>query len=344
MKKGCWMLLGVLILTGCGNASGSNYYGEGAALLEQGNYEEAAETFSQAIEAEERLPESYRGLGISQLNLGDEAAAIAAFSRSLNALDNTNVEFETDVMYYLAEARKDYGEYEEAAQVYTDMLNLQKDPDIYFRRGSVYLELGEDEKAAADFDAALEDSRDYGMYLNIWQLYRDRDQEMAGEEYLDRALAINPRDAEDYCYRGRVYYEMEDYESAREELTQAVNEGSQDALLLMGRVYIAMEDAASARNMYQEYLKEGGEEAKAYNGLALCEISEKNYDDAITNIESGLETCEDDETRKSLLFNEIVAYEYKLDFETAKTKMEEYLEKYPDDEEALRENKFLSSR
>ena len=251
--------------------------------------------------------------------------------------------FRSDVMYYLAKARMDYGEYDEAAQVYTDMLKLKKDPDVYFRRGTVYLELGEPEKAAADFDAAVADSRDYDMYLRIWESYQDADQDMEGEAYLDRALEIKPKEAQDYSSRGRVYYEMKDYDSAREELTRAIQEGDDEAVLILGKVYLAMEDAASARGMYQEYLQDGENDAKAYNGLALCDIYEGRYEEALENIKNGL-ACKDEEEQQSLLFNEIVAYEYQLDFETAKEKMASYLEQYPDDEEALRENEFLSTR
>ena len=197
--------------------------------------------------------------------------------------------------------------------------------------------------AAADFDAAVADSRDYDMYLRIWESYQKADQDMEGEAYLDRALEIKPKEAQDYSSRGRVYYEMKDYDSAREELTRAIQEGDDEAVLILGKVYLAMEDAASARGMYQEYLQDGGNDAKAYNGLALCDIYEGRYEEALENIKNGL-ACKDEEEQQSLLFNEIVAYEYQLDFETAKEKMASYLEQYPDDEEALRENEFLSTR
>jgi hypothetical protein len=45
-----------------------------------------------------------------------------------------------------------------------------------------------------------------------------------------------------------------------------------------------------------------------------------------------------------MLFDRIVAYEMLYDFETAAKLMTEYLAAYPDDEAAIRENVFLSSR
>ena len=44
------------------------------------------------------------------------------------------------------------------------------------------------------------------------------------------------------------------------------------------------------------------------------------------------------------MLNEITAYEYSGDFGVAQTMMQSYLEKYPDDQEAIRENIFLSTR
>mgnify|MGYP000343888527 CR=1 FL=1 len=40
----------------------------------------------------------------------------------------------------------------------------------------------------------------------------------------------------------------------------------------------------------------------------------------------------------------IIAYEYSGDFATAKSKMEEYMKDYPDDEDAAREYQFFGDQ
>ena len=157
------------------------------------------------------------------------------------------------------------------------------------------------------------------------------------------ALELEPQDGEDCYHRGRIYEYEKNYEAARDELKTAMEQGYEDAMLLLGRVYLEMEDPASARSMYQEYLQKSEQGAKAYNGLAMCDIYDGAYDSALENIAQGLkENSKEDE--QGLLYNEIVAYEYKRDFATAKEKMKIYLEQYPEDEAALRENEFLSTR
>ena len=51
-----------------------------------------------------------------------------------------------------------------------------------------------------------------------------------------------------------------------------------------------------------------------------------------------------DSSRRDLLYNEIVVYEKKHDFQTAKQKAEEFMQLYPDDEAGQREYDFLSTR
>ena len=82
-----------------------------------------------------------------------------------------------------------------------------------------------------------------------------------------------------------------------------------------------------------------GDSAKGYNGLALCDIRNGDYDSALDNITKGLPTATTDEMQ-SLLFNEIVAYEKKLDFATALTKAQEYVDMFPEDSAAKKRAGF----
>ena len=136
---------------------------------------------------------------------------------------------------------------------------------------------------------------------------------------------------------------MEDYASAQEELIEASNKDSTEALLLLGTVYLAQKDVSNARSMYQEYVAREETSAKGYNGLALCDMEEGNYESALTHIANGLPHASTEEM-KDLLFNEMVIYERQLDFVTAQQKAGEYLEMFPEDEEAARELEFLKTR
>jgi tetratricopeptide (TPR) repeat protein len=344
MRK-IWMIFGcaALLIAGCGNSTADQHYKNGVKSLENEDFDTAAAEFNQVIAGEERLPEAYRALGIAYLEKESYPESIAAFSRSLNNLDESDEKFEKDVMYYLAQARLAYGETDKAIAVYTDILKKGEDAQAFFLRGRTYINNSDYENAKKDFTRALKDCTDYNFYINIYQIYADKNKTVDGSEYLNMALEMEPQTGEDYYHRGRIYEYQKDLASAKDSLIESLQMGYEDAMLLLGRVYLEMEDSASARSMYQEYLSEGTSGAKAYNGLALCDIYEGSYDDALANIQKGLAE-NDSQENQGLLYNEIVAYEYKKDFATAKDKMNTYLEQYPEDKEALRENEFLSTR
>lgn len=340
-----WMMLACLFLlfSGCGTKKADQYYEEGISALETEDYDTAIACFEQVIAEEERLPEAYRAYGIAWMEKQSYPEAIAAFSRSLNNLEDNNKAFKEDVQFYLAQARLANGEPDKAISVYGDILKEGVNVQAFFLRGKTYLSQNDYENAQKDFKRALEDCEDYNLYINIYQLYVERGKAAEGNEYLEMALELTPETGEDYYHRGRIYEYQKLYEDAKESLVSSLKLEYEDAMLLLGRIYLKMDDSASARSMYQDYLAKSDQDAKAYNGLALCDIYEGNYDGALENVQKGLNE-QDEEANQGLLYNEIVAYEYKKDFETAKKKIESYLELYPDDEKAIRENEFLSTR
>ena len=316
--------MGIFLLAGCDNEK-QQIFKEAQKDLEQGSYDYALDEFTTSVNNGVNLTASYRGIGICQLRFGNYEDAITAFS---NALDTENVSkaVAKDLYLYRATARLQ-ADQPEAAMADCQVLaqNYDMDADSWFLTGKVALAMDGYDEASSDFEQAYGEDSSYDRAIQIYETYLEKDMEADGTRYLEAVLSTEAKGADDLCERGRIYYYM---------------------------VYSAQEDYANARSMYQQYINQKLEEsskkqtqtaAPGYNGLAVCDMADGNYDSALENINSGISVASDDEMQ-SLLFNEIVAYEKKLDFSTAQEKAQEYVGMYPEDEEAAKELDFLKSR
>ena len=339
LAVGC---LSLMLLTGCGTEA-SKIYKQAAQDLEQGNYEDALEEYETAAAAGVKIARSYRGAGVAQMKLGNYEEAIADFT---NALDSGKAgkKLKKDILSYRAAAYLKTKSYEEAlADCQTLAEAYDMDANLYFLTGETALAMDSYEEAASNFDQAYGEDATYDMALQIYGAYLDKDMEADGTRYLEAALSGTAKNAQEHCDRGRVYYYMDDYENATEELKQAIDGNNTDALALLGMVYMDQGDSSNARTMFQQYVSQAENGAKGFNGLALCDIEDGDYDSALSDISSGIHVA-GEEDMQSLLYNEITVYEKKLDFETALQKANEYLELYPEDKTVKKEQTFLKTR
>lgn len=330
----------LLILPGCKDKNTEEEYMAAAALLDAHDYEAAAVSFTELSNGSGMLAEVYRGLGLAEFYQGNYAEASIALSKSLLHLNTDNREFEKDVKSYLALSRTRRMEYQEAIKIYDELIQEYTEADYYYLRGNCCMELGDYESAKADFDRAAELSTDSAMFISIYEIFDEMQMNADGAAYLEKGLSLVA--ADDYYSKGLIYYYLQEYGNAKENLQKSLNDAkNKDAVLLLGKVYMAMEDISSARALYQEYVSDEQVAAEAYNGLALCDIQIEDYDSALENVQKGLEIA-DQNAKKSLLFNELCIYEYLNDWPTAREKADAYLELYPGDEAAIREQQFLN--
>lgn len=335
--------LGALLLTGCGGENQKTYE-QANADLEQGNYDYALNEYQTCISAGYKLSQSYRGSGIVKLRTGDYQGAIDDLTSALND-EKTGKSDQKDILEYRAAAELKAELYDQAM---ADCQTLAEDYSLnandYYLTGCVALAMDSYDEASSNFSEAYGSDSTYEMAIQIYEAYLGQDMEADGTRYLEAALKTEAKTADDYCERGKVYYYMDDYENARTELTTAADKGSTEATLILGMVYMAQGDTSNARSFYQQYIDADGDDpAKGYNGLALCDISDGDYDSALQNISQGLGDATSDEMR-DLLFNEIVVYEKKLDLSTALSKAQEYVQTFEDDDAAAKELTFLQSR
>ena len=335
--------LGALLLTGCGGEYQKTYE-QANADLEEANYDYALNEYQACISAGYKLAQSYRGSGIVKLRTGDYQGAIDDLTNALND-EKTGKSDRKDLLEYRAAAELKAELYDQAM---ADCQTLAEDYSLnandYYLTGCVALAMDSYDEASSNFSEAYGSDSTYEMAIQIYEAYLGQDMEADGTRYLEAALKTEAKTADDYCERGKVYYYMDDYENARTELTTAADKGSTEATLILGMVYMAQGDTSNARSFYQQYIDADGDDpAKGYNGLALCDISDGDYDSALQNISQGLGDATSDEMR-DLLFNEIVVYEKKLDLSTALSKAQEYVQTFKDDDAAAKELTFLQSR
>ena len=342
-----FMAAASLFLGGCamGGATGKKTV-QGISALESEDYHQAQKLFEEAVKEGEEEVLAYRGLGMAYMGLAEYEKAEEAFEIALEYTDDRMPENTQDIQLYLATVQYREEKYEDTVTTCDGILeNTSKgNADAYFLRGASYLHEGLQEDAAKDFDAAVSlTPTDYDLYLNIYECYNQQNLSGLGGEYLQSALNIQGNDMEHSYNRGRIYYYLENYEQAQSQLIGPVEQKYEPAMYLIGKVYLAQEDFEHAQAIYQQIQSEFGESAEVYNGLALCAMENGDYDSALTYITQGL-SLDGTEGKQELYFNEIVAYERKLDFATAKAKAQEYIQNYPSDEAGQKEWVFLSTR
>ena len=348
-KTKTWTLIAAAVimtgLSGCGRSS--EKIDTGMDQIASFDYGGAIETFNQAIEEGEDKELAYRGQGLAYMGLTDYANAVSSFE---NALENAGLfpsETETDINFYLATSQYRSGQYQDAIATLDAIAGLkEKRYEVYFLRGSVRLEIGETDKAIEDLNLALYYSNhDTGMTIKIYQVLDNAGKKEEGRAYLSHAIEERLSSMSDY-EKGIIYYYLEDYENARDNLEAYRGGGNNDSdtLLMLGKTYEMLGDSNYAAGLYQKYLNENESVAQIWNQLGLCRIRTGQYQDALSAFNSGLAMEDNASVLQELKFNQIAAYEYIGDFDKAATLMRDYLNDYPDHEEAKREYTFLQSR
>ncbi len=340
------LIAAVCLSSGCGKGKASTKnIDAGYAASATSDFRGAETSFQSAIDAGEDAVQAYRGLGIALMGQARYSEAVEAFNNSLAATDNKMPETVKDVLQYKVSCQYRLKDYEGTIKTAEELIDLDDKLVVaYYYRGAAYLNLGSMDEAKANFDYAVSlKPDDYRLYLDIYSVYEEAKLSGVGDEYLQTALGIAPKTTEDHYNVGRIYFYLEEYDEAAAALIVPVQEEYKPALSLMGQIYLAREDYDNAKATYSQILNLDNTSKDAYNGLALCAIAVNDPDTALNYIAQGL-SLDGEDGKQALYFNEIVAFEKKLDFLTARDKCKTYVEMYPTDEEGAKELKFLNTR
>lgn len=333
------------LMTGCNADKEKNVnIAEGMEKIEQADYNGALESFEAALVYKEDGQLLYRGEGLAYMGLGDYEQAAEKLLTSISYAEGNVTDLEFDTNYYLAACYYKLEQYSQAAEIYSAIIGLRdSETDAYFLRACTYLKAEDYELAVADFQKA------FALEPDNLDLVTDAYLEMcsAGYETDGKAFVQNFMDQKGKALsdsqKGTLYYYLGNYDDARLYLDGALNGKDAQVSLILGKTYEKLGDMNYAAVVYNTYLESNAPDAAIYNSLGTCLMAQGKYTEALQAYESGLEMG-DSAYIKELSFNRIAAKEYLGEFSQAKQLMAEYIEKYPDDVNAIREYEFLQTR
>ncbi|MDE7184049.1 MAG: tetratricopeptide repeat protein, partial [Lachnospiraceae bacterium] len=251
---------------------------------------------------------------------------------------------EYDTNYYLASAYMKQGKYAAAEEIYSAIIALKKkEKDAYYLRACARLRQNQYEEAVTDFEKAFSfDSDNLDLLTDAYVEMQAAGFGEQGQTYLQEFMSQKEKKLSE-GERGILYYYLGDYENARIYLDSFINGKDPKLSMILGQTYEKLDNMSYAAIVYQSYLDTNEPNAAIYNSLGVCLMHQEKYEEAVKAFESGIDLGASDYLQE-LRFNIIVANEYSGNFAQAKQMMQEYLQVYPDDARAKKENEFLKTR
>lgn len=308
----------------------------------------AAMLFQTGCGKAERLAkqEEYKETGIAFLQQEEYKKAEKAFQEGLN-LSKGKVDAEVvDLCFYKAEAQDRLGDFDGAYETYTSLIDYDEDSNAYYLRGKIQLEQENPDllKIREDFDAAIKGNKsEFKLYIGIYNCLNANGEKAQALTYLEKALDIKCKSADDYLKKGQIALILEKKGEAKKNLEKALEKEAVAANYYLAELAEEEGDTEAAEAYKKAFVESGEANSLELENLGVEQLNAGNYDQAVKYFSIALQ--QDSVTnRQSLMRNCIKAYEYYYDFASAKEMMDEYLTLYPEDEEAQRESYFLSTR
>lgn len=287
---------------------------------------------------------AYRQEGIEYYEQGDYEQALECFQNALADSKGKIGDVEMDICFYKARAQYELGDLEGALDTYGAVIQYNESPKAYFLRGNLYYSMDEQAKALADYNQAVDKEKDdYDLYFSIYEILVSKDKVEEGQKILKKALEISGNKTADKLKKGHIYYLLGENDKAITILEEIAKDEPESYYYLF-LVYDAMENSEKAlenMNIFME--KESNPDSYMLYAMGDSLLKKDRYENAAEYFLKALDS-EKVPNKQEIMRKLVLTYEKAKDFTSAKEVMEQYVEAYPEDEEALREYIFLETR
>ena len=288
----------IVFLTACSGSAGNSYYKTGNKFMEKGQYEEALNSYEEAIKKNSERAEFYIAAGFANIGLEKYEDAINTFDKGYSPKDNQIVRennkflfrgkgiaylklgkypeallqfasasaireassLDNDLKKYIALTEIKLGDYKSAADVYEEMLRV-KNPDVslYGKLAEVYFAMGEAVKAVENYDLAISKEPDnFDAYFGKYEILSARGEKEQAAEVLNKAAGIKITNDISGYKAGILEYLRGNKDKAKEYLNTAYTKGILESSYYLAKISMLENDYTGAKAFFEKYEQELG--------------------------------------------------------------------------------------
>ncbi len=277
------------------------YIGLGQAYIQLDDMETALHYLNQAIEQAPRLasPYAYRGFVYALSGRLDDAIKDCQQAMEL-APDIALAHLGLGIAYATQ------SDAQQALEHFNRAVDITPVPFAYLARGRFFLDQQDFERAIEDFEHVIATdpaltaqfaAEIASAYYNLGIARLSDDKYAPAVERFNRAIQLNPDDADTLAARGEAYYLQKEYASALDDLNHALRLSANDNAWIRskrGQVYSALEDYAHAIEDFSKAIELSPDTLWLYRERADAYSNTKDYPHALEDFSKWLESAPDD--------------------------------------------------
>ena len=228
---------------------------EGWKFYAAGNYQQAVQSFTDAINIFPRNAYGYFGRGTAYSELHERQNALDDFNKSIEIAPNYFAyNNRGKINFELNKNQAALEDFNKALQVNPN------DATAYLNRGSVYFDLKNYNLGMKDFDKAISlEPNNFRFYIQrssgyyIWGKIKDAIQD------INTAIKLNPNYYASYSYRGEFYTALKDYKAALKDFNKSIelNPNDGETYAQRGNIYKLLGDNKNAQKDFATAKKMG---------------------------------------------------------------------------------------
>ncbi len=205
---------------------------------------------------------TFRENGIEQLNAGNYNEAIQSFEQALEHSDGLVGTFELDVLKYRAEAEYRAGDHEAAAHTYGILMQVDEErPEYLNMRCMLLIQAGQLDEALADYQKSYELNPGNGVteaaLLSLGDALTEADRFEEAMALYQQASGDGLHSSELYNRMGLCEMEAGNYDQALQHFDQGIQAGDEEVLPKLyfnqAAVYEQKLDFARALELFEQY-------------------------------------------------------------------------------------------